>query len=135
MTAGGPNRTAVLAASAAALGAIALGAFWWQGREGPGLDCPPDQVRVGADGVASCGPGKEPSAPAKLTLGAKLDLNRASAEDLAAIDGVGPVLARAIIDARTALGGFKGWDDLDSVPGVGPARLETLKAVGTLDSR
>jgi competence protein ComEA len=128
----GANRTAVLAAALIALGAISVGAFFWLRRPGPALDCPPDRIRIGKDGAATCGEGAEPSAPQKLTAGAKLDLNRASEVDLAAIDGVGPALARAIVEARARQGGFKSWDEIDQVPGVGPARLEGLKAVATL---
>jgi competence protein ComEA len=127
------NRTAVLAASLIAFGAISVGALFWQRRPGPALDCPPDRIRVGADGVALCGPGKEPTAPQKLTAGAKLNLNRANAEELAAIDGVGPALARAIVEQREKKGGFKSWEEVDQVPGVGPARLDGLKAVATLE--
>lgn len=130
-----PTRTAVLAASVMALGSVSVGLWLWRGQPGPKLDCPAEQVRLGPDGVATCGPGAELAAAAKLTVGAKLELNRATAEDLAAIDGVGPALARAIVEARTARGSFKVWEDLDTVPGVGPARLEALKAVATLETR
>jgi competence protein ComEA len=62
-----------------------------------------------------------------LTLGIPLDLNRASAEDLAAISGIGPALAQRIVDYRTAHGPFKKIEDLREVSGIGPQNLPKLK--------
>ena len=118
---------AVAAVAAVAIGAGLLSVFLWPSSK-PALDCPPDQVHLGTDEVARCGPGAPLGAGAKLTLGTKLDLNQASANDLTQLPGVGPQLAKAIVDERTRRGGFKSWDELDTVPGVGPARMETLKA-------
>ena len=118
---------AVAAVAGVALAAGAAGLLWWPSSQ-PALDCPPDQVHLGADGIARCGPGAPLGAGAKLTIGALLDLNQATADDLAQLSGVGPQLAKAIVDARTRRGGFKSWDEVDAVPGVGPARIETLKA-------
>lgn len=129
-----PNRTAVLAAALLALGAASVAVWSFSTRPGPALDCPPGQVRLDAQGVATCGPGAEPGAAQKLALGARLSLNRASADELAAIDGVGPALARAIVEARAQRdGGFTSWEELDGVAGVGPARLAALQAAATLE--
>ncbi len=118
---------AVAAVAGLALVAGVAGYLLWPSSK-PALDCPADQVHLGADGIARCGPGAPLPAGAKLTLGAPLDLNQASADDLAELPGVGPQLAKAIVDERTRRGGFKSWDEVDAVPGVGPARLDTLKA-------
>lgn len=92
--------------------------------------------RPGPNGpVAVCDPGSPrtpgPVGPA-LTLGVRIDLNRASAADLALLPGVGPSLANELVEARTSQGGFRSWDDVDRVAGVGPAKLEVLKAHGTI---
>ncbi len=58
----------------------------------------------------------------------KLSVNTATAEQLDGLDGVGPAMAAAIIQLRTKLGGFRSLDQLDDVPGVGEARLASLKA-------
>jgi hypothetical protein len=58
-----------------------------------------------------------------------VDLNRASAGELTAIPGVGAVLARRLVSAREALGGFADLDDLRrTVTGVGDALLARLRA-------
>lgn len=59
--------------------------------------------------------------------GAAVDLNAATAEDLDALPGVGPVTAAAIIAWREAHGRFGSVDQLGEVDGIGPARLEKLR--------
>jgi competence protein ComEA len=56
-----------------------------------------------------------------------LDLNRASLADLARVPGVGPVLARRIVETREAIERFGAVDDLVKVRGVGRAKLERLR--------
>lgn len=125
MSSARPRAVAAVAvvALAAGLGSV----FWWPSQRAS-LECAPADVHLGSDGVARCGPGSPLNAGATLTVGGRLDLNRATAEDLAQLQGVGPSLAKAIVDERTRRGGFKTIDEVDGVPGVGPARLETLKA-------
>ena len=126
MSAARPRAVATVAAVALAAGVASY--FFWPSSKSA-LDCPADQAHLGADGVVRCGPGAPLPAGARLTLGAKLDLNQSTAEDLAQLSGVGPALAKAIVDERTRRGGFKSLDELDAVPGVGPSRMETLRAV------
>ena len=66
--------------------------------------------------------------------GPPLDLNRATLGDLIRLPGVGPVLARRILEARETVGRFAGVDDLVGVRGVGPAKLDRLRPfVGVLE--
>lgn len=58
--------------------------------------------------------------------GRPLDLNRATAAELDALPGIGPVLAQRIVDWRAANGRFGAVADLEKVPGIGPAMLEKL---------
>lgn len=121
------SRSAVIALSL--LLALA-GSLWawsrWPSSE-PALDCAPEAVTRGPDGVARCGPGEPLAAPQALVVGARLDLNRATAEALEAVPGVGPELARALVAERQRLGRFRAWSEVDAVAGVGPARLEVLQ--------
>jgi competence ComEA-like helix-hairpin-helix protein len=56
-----------------------------------------------------------------------ISLSSATAADLEALDGVGPALAARIVEWRQAHGGFSSVDQVDDVPGIGPARLEALR--------
>jgi competence protein ComEA len=54
-------------------------------------------------------------------------LNTASAADLEALPGVGPVLAERIVAHREAVGSFGVVEDLLDVPGIGEAKLAALR--------
>lgn len=58
---------------------------------------------------------------------ARLDLNRAAAEDLEQLPGIGPVLARRIVEWRRGHGAFNSVDDLNHVKGIGEKKLRQLK--------
>ena len=58
-------------------------------------------------------------------------LNTATAEQLDALPGIGPVTAQQILQYREQNGPFRSVDDLDAVPGIGPARLEQLRELVT----
>jgi competence protein ComEA len=58
-----------------------------------------------------------------------LDLNTATVEQLDALPGVGPVTAAAILAWRQANGKFASVDQLADVDGIGPARLDKLRAL------
>ena len=50
--------------------------------------------------------------------GGRMDLNRATAEDLELLPGIGPVKAGAIIDYREKYGSFQSEYELIAVPGI-----------------
>ena len=58
-----------------------------------------------------------------------LNLNTASAEQLAALPGLGEKTAAAVVAYRAAHGKFKSVADLDRVEGVGPATLAKLEGL------
>lgn len=66
--------------------------------------------------------------PVPKALNEPLDLNRASAEELEALPGVGPALAERILEYRTKAGGFKKVEELLKVPGIGPKKLAGIKS-------
>ena len=68
-------------------------------------------------------PGQEPTEETAL----RLDLNRASVEELDALPGIGPVLAQAIADYRAQQQGFFFVEELMDVPGIGSKRFEALR--------
>lgn len=68
------------------------------------------------------------AAPAAGASNALLDLNAATAQDLDALPGVGPVLADRIVAWRTEHGRFGSVDQLREVSGIGEAKYQNLKA-------
>ncbi|MGH0116298.1 UNVERIFIED_CONTAM: hypothetical protein FKN15_003478 [Acipenser sinensis] len=58
----------------------------------------------------------------------RVDLNRASEEELMTLHGVGRTLARDIVAYRTRIGGFRKVEDLALVTGVGAARMAQMKS-------
>jgi competence protein ComEA len=98
-----------------------------------GIAAPPGQPTTMGSSVASesgtaaetAGPTTAGNAPAPT---GSVDLNKATAEELDTLPGVGPVTAAAIIAWRDANGPFTSVDQLADVDGIGPARLEKLRA-------
>ena len=82
-----------------------------------------EEVVVGVPGPApgSSGSGPPPTGP--------LSLNNATAQQLDALPGVGPVLAQRIVQYREQHGGFQSVDQLRHVSGFGERRLQDLRAV------
>lgn len=57
------------------------------------------------------------------------DLNRATAEELARLPGLGPERARRVIARRRTLegGAYRSIEELLAVPGIGPKILDQLR--------
>lgn len=63
----------------------------------------------------------------------KVNVNTATAEQLAALPGVGEVTAKAIVDYRQMNGPFKTADDLMEVKGIGEKKLEAIRPLVSLE--
>lgn len=64
-----------------------------------------------------------------------IDINSATASEIAAaLTGVGPAKAQAIVDYRTEKGGFVSIEELTQVQGIGPATLERNRDVLLLET-
>ena len=66
--------------------------------------------------------------PDLLTLGLAIDPNQASAADLEAIPGIGPVIAKRIIEFREEHGKFQNIEALLAVKGLGPGKLKKIRS-------
>ena len=67
--------------------------------------------------------------------GSLVNINTASATELATLSGIGPAKAQAIIDHREKEGQFKTVDDLKLVRGIGDKLLEQLRPHITVDGK
>jgi len=73
------------------------------------------------------GPARGLSGRERVLFGLPVDLNAASTADLAAVPGLSPKLADAIVQERSVGGHFEAVDDLVRVRGIGPNRLERAR--------
>ena len=78
----------------------------------------------GADEGAGIGDGRP---------GVPLNVNTAGAAALEELPGIGPALAAAIVDHRQRHGPFAAVDELVEVSGIGPAKLEQIRPLATVD--
>lgn len=72
-----------------------------------------------------------------LSGGSKLDLidlNRATQQDFERLPGIGPSLAKHLVDHRTQHGPYRRIEDLQTVKGIGAKRFERLIPFVTVSS-
>jgi DNA uptake protein ComE-like DNA-binding protein len=127
------RRQLILGLLAVAAASTGLGAQHWRQRHPylaeslEAFDHTPPAWRAtttGRDRPGSAGP--RAGTPAAATR--PIDVNRAPAERLVSLPGVGPVLAARITEARP----FATVDDLRRVRGLGAARLARLRPLVTV---
>ena len=70
--------------------------------------------------------------PAPVADPRPLDLNRASADEISRLPGVGPSLARRIVEERDRRGRFEASDNLRGILGIGPKKLAALLPLVTI---
>jgi competence protein ComEA len=92
------------------------------------------QILVPLRAAAGGGPGPLASSAAASSdaPAAPVNLNTATLEQLDTLDGVGPGIAKRILDYREQHGGFSRVEELGEVPGIGAKRLATLTPLVTL---
>ncbi|WP_084211550.1 ComEA family DNA-binding protein [Pseudonocardia acaciae] len=88
----------------------------------------PAEAAAGAPASPSGGPG----AAAPPSTGGKVDLNRATLEQLDTLPGIGRVTAQRILDWRTQHGRFTSIEQLREVEGIGERRFGQLRAQVTI---
>ena len=66
-----------------------------------------------------------PKATASKNIQA-IDLNHSTAPELELLPGIGPILAKRIVEHRLLIKGFQDVKELDQVKGIGNKKLQTL---------
>jgi competence ComEA-like helix-hairpin-helix protein len=88
---------------------------------------------VGNDIAARGPPGKARARPDRSEKpkpgGGRVNVNTATVAELEALPGIGPVLARRIIEGRP----YRSVEELDRVKGIGPKRLKEIRPLVTVD--
>lgn len=92
-----------------------------------GIASPPGTAPAMGSSVSAPADAGATDAGGPAAPGTPVDLNAATAEQLDALPGVGPVTAASIVSWRSANGAFSSVDQLSEVDGIGPARLEKLR--------
>jgi competence ComEA-like helix-hairpin-helix protein len=114
-----PEHRAVLLLLGLAVGGQAIRA--WVARPG----APPGEVRILPESDAGILAHRDSSAHADRPLapGERIDLDRASVQEIARLPRIGLSLAKVIVADRQARGPFGSLEQLDRVAGVGPGLL------------
>jgi len=62
----------------------------------------------------------------------KININTATADELATLPGVGNTIAKNIVEYREKNGNFKTIEELKNVKGIGDKKLEAIKGLITV---
>jgi len=85
--------------------------------------------------IAESTPPPETTVPAAKPTEApdhRLNINTASVPELSTLPGIGEVIARRIVDFRTANGPFQDVTQLTQIEGIGEKRMEDLLSLITI---
>ncbi len=91
----------------------------------PGLGAAPDHERAG-DGESGARFGTAADLDS-LFLDGRMDINAAGEAHLRLLPGIGPALAKRVVETRRTRGPFRSVDELIEVKGIGPKTLERLR--------
>jgi competence protein ComEA len=87
-----------------------------------------EKILVPRSGGGETGPGS----PQQATGSALININTAGEPELDQLPGIGPSLAKRIVEYRRKKGPFSTVEELDNVDGIGPSKLEEIKSLVTI---
>jgi competence protein ComEA len=89
-----------------------------------------DQMQVYVPRKGEAAP--PPNGSSSVASTAVININTASVEELDKLPGIGPALAKVIVDYRATHGPFKTIEDINNVKGIGDALYAKLKDLITV---
>lgn len=118
------RRTVILTSSLLLL--VSLLRLGWEARPMPSI-LPPSEVPAQLVEETRAAVEREERMNTPLGRGERIDPNRDPEVELSRLPGIGPSLARRIVESRELEGSFRQVEDLLRVSGVGPATLERVR--------
>ena len=89
-------------------------------------------VSVPARQVSAAVPAETQTEPSAQAASLPVNINTADAAELAALPGIGKVLAQRILDYRRVHGSFSAVEQLTNVEGIGEGKLEAILELITI---
>ena len=89
-------------------------------------------VSVPARQVSAAAPAETQTEPSAQAASLPVNINTADAAELAALPGIGEVLAQRILDYRRVHGDFSAVEQLTNVEGIGEGKLESILELITI---
>ena len=89
-------------------------------------------VSVPARQVSAAVPAETQAEPSLQAASLPVNINTADAAELAALPGIGEVLAQRILDYRRVHGDFSAVEQLTNVEGIGEGKLESILELITI---
>jgi competence ComEA-like helix-hairpin-helix protein len=86
---------------------------------------PPESPMPATDCAANAPAGKL-TAKQRYLMGKRVDINKASADEIGELPGISDPVARAVVETRKRLGGFRRARDLLQVRGIKEKRLKII---------
>ncbi len=99
-----------------ALGVLVIAAFFFGGLS-----------MIAAEKVLAAQPKATLQLQGQAQPSVMVNVNKATTEELIKVRGIGPVMAKRIIEYRDKNGMFKSIDDLTQVQGIGGNKLQRIK--------
>jgi competence protein ComEA len=72
------------------------------------------------------------TAQGRILLGQKININTATAEELEQLPGIGPALAKKIVEYREVHGPFASIEDIVNIDGIGEKMLKRIAPDATI---